>query len=520
MRAPIQVSAWRAFPFSADVAPTGRLRLDLGSDTQVLGVATPLIGGVPTPMPAVNIMSPNVDLVWMGGVAAPYAGATGNALVNAVAGATAILGDISSSLTGSPDVTGSATVKRLTADMLAGKQDTSAKGAANGYAGLDGTGKVPASQLPSFVDDVIEGATLSGFPTTGETGKIYVTLDTNKTWRWSGSTYVEISPSPGSTDGVAEGSTNQYFTEGRVRSTLLTSYAAAASRTALAAGDSVVGAFGKIGKWLGDLSAVAFSGAWSDLTGRPTTVGAAGLTDAVTTTGAQTIAGKKSFSSEIGLIALGSDPASPVNGDHWLGPDGRFRFREGGITFPLLGRSGAMQLLPVSGELLYNCTGGFVLGPDYTIYNTGHVQGPMNVPADVTVTEISINVATAGPASSVAKVTIYDSDPVTGLPRNLIYTSADMNVTTPGAKVVNGLSVALKAGRHWLGIRASTSGSIAFTAWDRSVTPSIPGGTSLSGSGRNSISRSATYASATQSPWVWSASDVSGGNVPMITLKV
>lgn len=56
-------------------------------------------------------------------------------------------------------------------------------------------GKVPASQLPSYVDDVLEYANLAAFPGNGETGKIYVALDTNKTYRWSGSGYVEISPS-------------------------------------------------------------------------------------------------------------------------------------------------------------------------------------------------------------------------------------------------------------------------------------------------------------------------------------
>ena len=57
-------------------------------------------------------------------------------------------------------------------------------------------GKVPAAQLPSYVDDVLEYANLAAFPTTGESGKIYVALDTNLTYRWSGSVYVEISPSP------------------------------------------------------------------------------------------------------------------------------------------------------------------------------------------------------------------------------------------------------------------------------------------------------------------------------------
>lgn len=54
--------------------------------------------------------------------------------------------------------------------------------------------KVPASQLPSYVDDVLEYPTLSGFPTSGESGKIYVALDSNRLYRWSGTTYIEVSP--------------------------------------------------------------------------------------------------------------------------------------------------------------------------------------------------------------------------------------------------------------------------------------------------------------------------------------
>lgn len=69
------------------------------------------------------------------------------------------------------------------------------KGVANGLAGLDSSGMIPTSQLPSYVDDVLEYAKLSGFPSPGETGKIYVAKDTNRTYRWSGTTYVEISKS-------------------------------------------------------------------------------------------------------------------------------------------------------------------------------------------------------------------------------------------------------------------------------------------------------------------------------------
>jgi hypothetical protein len=71
------------------------------------------------------------------------------------------------------------------------------KGIANGYASLDGGGLVPSTQLPSYVDDVLEFANLAALPATGETGKIYVALDTNKIYRWSGSAYIEVSPTVG-----------------------------------------------------------------------------------------------------------------------------------------------------------------------------------------------------------------------------------------------------------------------------------------------------------------------------------
>lgn len=72
---------------------------------------------------------------------------------------------------------------------------TSAKGTANGVASLDANGKVPSSQLPSYVDDVLEYNNLSSFPASGTSGIIYIAKDTNKTYRWSGSDYVEISAS-------------------------------------------------------------------------------------------------------------------------------------------------------------------------------------------------------------------------------------------------------------------------------------------------------------------------------------
>ena len=148
---------------------------------------------------------------WNGSAWIPSTPAT--SLVTSVAGKTGVVTLATS------DVTGLQTA-------LDGKQ------AAGSYATLVG-GTVPASQLPSYVDDVLEYASLAAFPVTGETGKIYTATGTNKIYRWSGSTYIEISPSPGSTDSVTEGSSNLYFTTARAVSALASTLSGYATTSAL-----------------------------------------------------------------------------------------------------------------------------------------------------------------------------------------------------------------------------------------------------------------------------------------------
>lgn len=75
------------------------------------------------------------------------------------------------------------------------QQFINSKGAPNGLASLNESGIIPSAQLPSYVDDVIEVDTFSNLPGTGESGKIYIVQDTNLTYRWSGTYYVEISKS-------------------------------------------------------------------------------------------------------------------------------------------------------------------------------------------------------------------------------------------------------------------------------------------------------------------------------------
>ena len=70
------------------------------------------------------------------------------------------------------------------------------RGVVNGVASLDSSGKVPVSQLPSYVDDVLEYPNVAAFPVVGEAGKIYVVtsgVDINKQYRWSGTLYVKLS---------------------------------------------------------------------------------------------------------------------------------------------------------------------------------------------------------------------------------------------------------------------------------------------------------------------------------------
>lgn len=113
------------------------------------------------------------------------------------------------------------TLQQYKTDISDAKMNASLKGVANGVASLDSTGKVPSSQLPSFVDDVIEGYYYNSkfykeaahtTEITGEGGKIYVDLPTNKTYRWSGTAYVVISET------IAIGTTTGTAADGKIAS--------------------------------------------------------------------------------------------------------------------------------------------------------------------------------------------------------------------------------------------------------------------------------------------------------------
>lgn len=169
---------------------------------------------------------------------------------------------------------------------LDGKINTSERGVSGGIPTLDEFARIPPSQLPSYVDDVLEFATTAQFPTTGEGGKIYIAINQGtaanptRQYRWTGSVYAEINPSPGTTDALAEGSTNLYFSEHRVRNTVLTGLSLAVS-TAVTAADNVLSAFGKIQARLNLLGTAANANVQANATdptaGRVLTMQASGV---------------------------------------------------------------------------------------------------------------------------------------------------------------------------------------------------------------------------------------------------
>ena len=162
---------------------------------------------------------------------------------------------------------------QLAADGAQAKADAaipgSQKGQPNGVAGLDAGGTVPASQLPSYVDDVLEFDSFAALPATGETGKIYITKDTNSQYRWSGTQYVLLTASPGSTDAVPEGSVNKYWTIARTLGSVLTGLVTT-NPAVIAATDTILVAFGKLQRQIADLTGSmankASKGANSDIT--------------------------------------------------------------------------------------------------------------------------------------------------------------------------------------------------------------------------------------------------------------
>lgn len=184
------------------------------------------------------------------------------------------------------------------ATNISTKESTVNKGAANGYAPLDATSKVPAANLPSYVDDVVEVANQAALPVTGESGKIYITADTGNTYRWSGTIYVWINSNSGTSDASTKLATARTIAatgdatysvsfDGSANVTAAITLAnsgvtaGTVNSTATALTPITVNAKGLV---TGTGAPVTITPAFSSITATPTTIAGYGITNAYTKT--------------------------------------------------------------------------------------------------------------------------------------------------------------------------------------------------------------------------------------------
>jgi phage-related tail fiber protein len=178
-------------------------------------------------------------------------------------------------------------------DLAAAAIPASARGAANGVAELDSTGVVKASQLPSYVDDVLEFANQAAFPATGESGKIYLAIDNSNIYRWTGSVYLEISPTAGNSDtatklatarsiSLSTDATGSVSFDGSENVTIAVTLAnSGVTANTYNSSSTAVTPFSvdSKGRLTGTGAPVTITPAWASLTGKPTTIAGFGITD-------------------------------------------------------------------------------------------------------------------------------------------------------------------------------------------------------------------------------------------------
>jgi len=253
------------------------------------------------------------------------------------------------------------------------------KGVANGYASLDGDGKVPSTQLPSYVDDVLEYATFANFPATGVTSIIYVDLATNRTYRWSGSTYIEISASPGTTDSVTEGSTNLYFTNARARSAVSATDAGGDGSFAY---NSTTGVFTYTGPSASDVRAHFSAGTGITITDGQVATTITQYTDglargaiSVTDAGGD---GSIAYNNSTGVITYTGPSAAEVRA-HFSAGTG-ITLTDGSIATTITQYTDALArgAISVTQNLTYNSSTGVITGPDLTSYSTAKAFTGLN----------------------------------------------------------------------------------------------------------------------------------------------
>lgn len=352
---------------------------------------------------------------------------------------------------GAPDPHGD---RSYTDTQLSGYQSLSEKGTADGYAELDGSGRVPSSQLPSYVDDVVEHANLAAFPVTGEAGKIYVALDTNFTYRWSGSVYVVLSPS------LALGETSA------------TAYRGDRGKVAY---DHAQSTGNPHGTAVGDLSMATarFLGRTTAGTGGVEQLTAAAVLSALIAA-AGTPDGTK-FVRDDGTLApaggsVATDTLFDAKGDLPVGTgaDAAAKLAVGANgTVPIADSSASTGLRygslpagmdsyirPVKSGAYYGPRRGAIGTQSYV---TGFIRLIPWVPA-LTITIDRLVTYTTNTTSGKLRLGVYDSDGTGGDPSTLLADSGEIDTSPASADRLGTVSLTLQAGKlYWLATTVNTT---------------------------------------------------------------
>ncbi len=256
--------------------------------------------------------------------------------------------------------------------------------------------------------------------------------------------------------------------------------------------------------------------AWSAVTATPTTLAGYAISDAVALTGAQTVAGAKSFSAPVVLSGQAADPSSPANGTVWYNATtNQLKAQTSGVAQIIDSQVALPWLTPISGEYMMttmSASGG--LGN--LVGAAGRIDlYPFTARADNAVTGLAVNVTTLV-AAALGKIVVYDSD-INGRPNNLLVETADLDFSTIGVKTAT-VSLTFRQGKtYWLGIRHNSTATLS--AWLSTSTPDINGG-APSTTARKVARRTLTYATAATSTWGWASSEINPGQATAIWLKV
>jgi len=238
---------------------------------------------------------------------------------------------------------------------VAGYELQSNKGIANGYVPLNGSGVIDQAYLPSYVDDVLEYADFASLPVTGETGKVYITLDTNEMYRWSGSVYVQVGGTTatawGSITGTLSAQTDlQTALDGKSNTghthtfsdiTDLASFTGFDSRYVNITGDSMTGPLGIGGSTAVGRQLTILGTGNADANGAGglnfQTIGGGGLDIYATSTGSNPTWDIRSFASEPITISAGSTTNVTFNTDSTTSFEGWVTMTGNANTLRLIG---------------------------------------------------------------------------------------------------------------------------------------------------------------------------------------